>query len=187
MTDSAPFTRKVESNVELALTNIPAVLDVGVNAFVKRGSQAPDEPDTVHAAPVTDRSPAELACTQDVAAEERLSKVMAPVAVRAPFKRVVPTMPKVVVGDAVPIPTRFSLALTTRVLASRLRPVFRVVVAVGESGIWKIAVPPSVRTLKILPVRFPALTTSFTTSPVVRAEVEAVSQLAVVTEEVAVI
>jgi hypothetical protein len=78
------------------------------------------------------------------------------------------------------------LALTTRVEASMLIPVLRVVVAVARSGIWKMAVPPSVKTLKMLPVKEELFRTSFTKSPEVRLEDEAVSQLPVVTLEVAV-
>jgi hypothetical protein len=44
---------------------------------------------------------------------------MAPVAVKAPFNLVAPTTPSVVVGEAVPMPTLFSLALTTRVSVSK--------------------------------------------------------------------
>ena len=46
------LTRKVESNVELAFTNIPAEEDVGVKTLVKSNSQAPGEPVLVHPAPV---------------------------------------------------------------------------------------------------------------------------------------
>ena len=92
----APFTLRVESNVEEALTKIPAEVEVGVRALVNRVSQAPGEPVTVHPAPVTESRPALEAWTQEVADEERLSRVMAPVAERAPFSRVAPTTPKVV-------------------------------------------------------------------------------------------
>ena len=97
-----------------------------------------------------------------------------------------PTTPKVVVGESVPMPTRFSLALTTRLPPSTFRPVFSVVVAVARSGIWKMAVPPSVKTLKILPVKLELFRTSLIKSPEVREEEEAVSQLLVVTVEEAV-
>ena len=41
---AAPFTLRVESNVEDAFTNIPAVVEVGVNALVNRVSHAPGAP-----------------------------------------------------------------------------------------------------------------------------------------------
>ena len=113
--ENAPLTRRVLSKVELALTKIPAVVEVGVKALVNRVSQAPDDPATVHAAPVTESRPALEACTQDAAAEERLSKVIAPVAVSVPFNLEAPTTPKVVVGKDVPIPTLDSLVFTTSV------------------------------------------------------------------------
>lgn len=106
--------------------------------------------------------------------------------VRAPLNLEVPNTEKVVVGEAVPIPTVFSFALTTKVLASMLMPVLRVVVAVAEDGIWKIAVPPSVRTLKTFPVN-EAPGTSLTKSPLVMVEEEAVSQFCVVIVEEAVV
>src|SRR3989344_4515301 len=65
-------------------------------------------------------------------------------------------------------------------------PVVRVVVAVAEDGIWNMAVPASVRTLKTLPVNDPP-GTSLMKSPAVMVEDEAVSQFSVVTVEEAVI
>ena len=104
--EKAPFTRKVESKVELALTKMPAVVEVGVRALVNSVSQAPGEPAAVQAAPVTDSSPADEAWTHWVEAELRLSRVTAPEANRVPLRRVAPTTPRVVVGVMVPMPTR---------------------------------------------------------------------------------
>ena len=55
--------------------------------------------------------------------------VRAPATVTAPFSLVVPRTEKVVVGEAVPIPTLFSLAFTTRVLVSNTAPSAKVELA----------------------------------------------------------
>ena len=134
-----PVTLRVESMVEEALTNIPAVVEVGVKVLwpSKATCQEPGEPAEVHPDPVTDKSPTDEACTQEVAAEVKLSRVTAPVANRVPFSLVAPTTPRVVVGRLVPTPTLFSEAFTTRVLSvlSTIRPERRVLVAVAESTI----------------------------------------------------
>ena len=118
----------------------------------------------------------------------RLFKVRSLVIVTAPLNREVPKTPKVVEA-MVPTPTELSLAFTTRVLfaVSAIKPVFRVVVAVAESGIWKMAVPVSSRTLKIFPVKAVALRTNLMKSPEVKLEDEAVRKLPLVTVEEAVI
>src|SRR3989344_3516111 len=90
------------------------------------------------------------------------------VAPSAPFDPITCNTP---LGVAVPIPTLPSLALTTRVSESMLMPVLRVVVAVAEDGIWNMAVPASVRTLKTLPVNDPP-GTSLMKSPAVMVEDE---------------
>ena len=121
-----PLTLRVWLKVEDAKTKIPAVVEVGVSVGCpgKAMCQAPGEPALVQEEPVTDKSPAEEAWIQLVDPEERLSKVTAPVAVRAPLRRVDPKTPRVVVGKAVPMPTLFSLALMTKVLdsASKIAP-----------------------------------------------------------------
>ncbi len=135
--DRAPVTRRVLSMVELALTNIPAVVEVGERAVsAKMDSQAPGAPEELppQAPPDLERSPVASVWTHSVPDPARLSKVIAPVAVRAPFSLVAPNTPKVVVGEAVPIPTRFSLALTTKVLSwvSKIPDQAKVEVAEGE-------------------------------------------------------
>src|SRR3989344_6185011 len=55
LTVNAPLTRRESLKVQDALTNIPAVDEVGVKALVKRISQAPGEP--AWATPVTERAP----------------------------------------------------------------------------------------------------------------------------------
>jgi hypothetical protein len=180
--EKVSVTLKVELMVEEALTKMPAVVEVGVKVAwpEKAFSKAPFCPGApvpqAAAAAVTFKEPSSSRHLEAV----REFKVKVEVITAVPLSRVEPTTPKVVVGTSVPMPTRFSLALTTRVLASRLMPVFKVVVAVARSGIWKMAVPPSVRTLNMLPVRLAELTTSLMTSPVVRAEEEAVKKLPVV-------
>jgi len=179
-TDRVPPTLRVLSMVEEARTKMPAVVEVGVRAVsAKIDCQAPDEP--------TPQAPAAVVTTDEPLSSRhleavRLFKVKESVMVTAPLNRELPTTPRVVVGTGVPIPTKLSLAFTTREPESRFKPVFKVVVAVAESGIWKMAVPESVTTLKMLPVRLLALTTSLITSPVVRAEVEAVRKFWAVTE-----
>ena len=124
LTERVLLTRSVESMVEEAKTNIPAVLEVGVKVLCpeKAICQAPGLPPAVQPEPVVESRPAEEACTQEVAAELKLSKVTAPVIEAVPFSLVVPKTPRVVVGRLVPIPTRFSEALTTRVLRSTIKP-----------------------------------------------------------------
>ena len=107
-TEKSELTLKVELNVDDARTKIPALVLVGVRVLASKPvvmCQAPGEPAPVQADPVTDSKPAEEACTQEVAEEERLSKVTAPEANRVPINRVLPTTPRVVEGTLVPIPT----------------------------------------------------------------------------------
>ena len=138
LTVKMELTLNVLSMVEEAKTKIPAVVEVGVRVGCpeKAICQAPGEPAAVQVAPVTESRPEEEAWTHWVEAEARLSKVIAPVAVKAPFNLVAPATPRVVVGRFVPIPTRFSEALTIRVLLSMFKPPLKVEVAVAESTIW---------------------------------------------------
>ena len=78
------------------------------------------------------------ACRQLFEAAVMVFKVKAPATVTAPLNLEMPSTPKVVVGRLVPIPTRFSLAFTTRVLSvvSTMRPDLKELVAVAESTIW---------------------------------------------------
>src|SRR3989344_3062255 len=181
------LTRRVESMVEDARTNIPAVVVVGVMALVKTCSQAWElAPPPPQAEPVPETRPLVSVCRQLLAVPVMVLTVRAPAIVTAPLRRVVPNTESVVEGEAVPMPTKLSLALTANVPPSILMPVLSVVVAVALSGIWKMAVPPSSWTLKMLPVKLEAFTTSLTKSPEVRDEDEAVSQLSEVTVEEAV-
>src|SRR3989344_605608 len=90
---------------EAALTKIPVAVLVGWSTFVATACQAPAEPAAAQPKPVTERSPAEEACTQDVAEEARLSSVTAPEANRLPINREAPTTPSVVEGAEVLMPT----------------------------------------------------------------------------------
>lgn len=62
------------------------------------------------------------------------STVSAPAMVTAPLNLLVPKTPRVVEGTLVPMPTLFSLALTTKVLLveSTIKPERKVEVAVAE-------------------------------------------------------
>ena len=168
---------------------MPAEVLVGARVLVNRVWKAPGspEPEPPQAEPVPETSPVESTWRQLLAVPVMELMVKESVIVTAPLNLEAPRTPKVVVGEAVPMPTRFSLALTTRVLASMLMPVFKVVVAVELSGIWKMAVPESVMTLKILPVKLEALSTSLMKSPEVSEVEEAVRKLPVVRVEEAVI
>jgi hypothetical protein len=101
-----PLILSCPSKVELALTKMPAVLEVGVRALVNSVSQAPGDPDPP---------------PQPV----QLSTMIAPFTVRvpptvtAPLNLLVPRTPKVVEAFVAPIMTSFSLALTTKVLVSK--------------------------------------------------------------------
>src|SRR3989344_2417649 len=99
---------------EAALTKIPVAVLVGWSTFVATACQAPAEPAAAQPKPVTERSPAEEACTQDVAEEARLSSVTAPEANRLPLSWVLPATPRVDEGEAVPIPTSPSTPSTNR-------------------------------------------------------------------------
>src|SRR3989344_8122 len=88
-----PDTRRLLSMGEEPETKIPAVVEVGVKAVPpKILSQAPGVP---------------LGPPQPT----QLSTVSTPATCTVPLKREVPTIPKVVLGVSVPIPTRFSLEL----------------------------------------------------------------------------
>jgi hypothetical protein len=69
---------------------------------------------------------------------------MGPVAVREPLSLVVPRTPNVVDAEAVPTPTLFSLALTTKVVVSKTPESEKVEVAVVMESSW---VPPAVRSM----------------------------------------
>src|SRR3989338_3699922 len=94
-----------------------AAVLVGVMTLVNSDCQAPFCPGE----PVPQAAPAPL--TNPLVSAVRhwvdpvmVFKVKAPAMVTAPFKRVVPRTPSVVLGTAVPMPTRDSLTFTTRVL-----------------------------------------------------------------------
>src|SRR3989344_5389835 len=94
-----------------------AAVLVGVMTLVKSDCQAPFWPGE----PVPQAAPAPL--TNPLVSAVRhwvlpviVFRVSAPATVTAPLNREVPNTPSVVLGAAVPIPTRLSLTFTTRVL-----------------------------------------------------------------------
>src|SRR3989344_7709920 len=94
-----------------------AAVLVGVMTLVNSDCQAPAEPDSPpHALPVPLTNPLVSACRQLLAVPVIVFKVSAPATVTAPLNREVPRTPSVVLGAAVPIPTRLSLTFTTKVL-----------------------------------------------------------------------
>ena len=102
--------------VEEAFTKIPETVEVGVKVLGKARCQDPGAP-----------SPPKSSLPQVMFPDESASSavqllnvftVSAPATVTAPFNLVVPKTPSVVEGAAVPMPTRPSLALTTRVAVS---------------------------------------------------------------------
>jgi hypothetical protein len=116
---SPPLTVSPEAKVEEALTRIPAAVFVGDRVLREMACQAPFCPRVLASVP-QDRRPVELESI--VSQDTRLSRVTAPEANRVPMSRELPSTPRVVEGAAVPIPTRFSLALTTRVVRSAMNP-----------------------------------------------------------------
>ena len=99
---------------------MPAAVFVGERVAwpSKTFCQEPGEPPELlpQALAAADTRPLASVCTHLVPVPERLSKVIAPVAVRAPLTRTDPTTPRVVDGVAVPRPTRPSPPRTTRAL-----------------------------------------------------------------------
>ena len=73
------------------------------------------------AKPVPETRPLVSVCRQLLAVPVMEFKVNPPVMVVAPLIRASPKTPKVVEGVAIPIPTRPSLALTTRVEVSTIK------------------------------------------------------------------
>ena len=111
-------TRSVEI-VEEAFTKMPETVEVGVKVLGKARCQLPGAP-----APPRSSVPQVMLPDESASSAVQLLKVLrvsAPATVTAPFKRVVPRTPSVVEGLAVPMPTRPSLALTTRVAVSITR------------------------------------------------------------------
>ncbi len=101
--------------------------------------QAPGEP-PAQALPVPETNPLVSVCRQLLAVPVMVLIVSAPATVVLPFKRVVPITPSVVEGEAVPMPTRFSLALTIKVEESTIKPPERSV---------EVEVCPEVPTVKV--------------------------------------
>src|SRR3989344_6814549 len=109
---------------------MPALVLVGDNAAPpKMDCHAPFCPEAAHATLVPETNPLVSACRQLLAVPVMVLRVRAPATVTAPLRRVVPSTPSVVEGEAVPIPTRSSLALTTRVEVSAISPPLKVEVA----------------------------------------------------------
>jgi len=116
----SPFlTVRPEAKVEEADTRIPALVFVGERVFRLTACHAPFCPRVLASVP-QDSRPVELVSM--LSQDTRLSRVTAPEANRVPMSLELPTTPRVVDGTAVPIPTRFSLALTTRVARSTINP-----------------------------------------------------------------
>src|SRR3989338_7483407 len=93
-----------------------AAVLVGVMTLVNSDCQAPGEPPPApQALPVPLTNPLVSTFRHWVLPRMEL-RVKSPVIVAVPFKRVVPSTPKVVEGAAVPMPTLDSLTFTTRVL-----------------------------------------------------------------------
>ena len=97
---------------------MPAEVLVGVRVLpAKVDCQAPFWPAAAQAEPAAVTTDEPSSSRHRLAV--RLFKVRAPVIVVAPFNLEVPKTPNVVEGLAVPTPTRFSLALTIKVLDSK--------------------------------------------------------------------
>src|SRR3989338_1261956 len=93
-----------------------ATVLVGVMTLVKSDCQAPGAPPPPpHSLPVPDTNPL-VSAVRHWVLPVMVLRVKAPATVTAPLNREVPRTPRVVEGAAVPIPTRFSLTFTTRVL-----------------------------------------------------------------------
>ena|SRR3990167_8423157 len=120
--------------VEDALTKIPAVVLVGVKAkppkVLCHAPFCPSAPPAPQAEPVPEMRPLVSICIHCVEPVIVLI-VSAPATVTAPLNLEVPITPSVVLGAAVPIPTRFSLMLTTNTFVSATMSVANVEVAVS--------------------------------------------------------
>src|SRR3990167_2107653 len=94
-----------------------AAVLVGVMTLVNSDCQAPFWPGepVPQAAPAPLTNPLVSACRHWVE-PVMVFRVSAPATVTAPLNREVPRTPRVVEGAAVPMPTRFSLTFTTKVL-----------------------------------------------------------------------
>src|SRR3989344_4999102 len=109
-----PETLRLLSMVEEPVTKMPAEVLVGVMTLVNSDCQAPGEPPPApQALPVPLTNPL-VSTFRHWVLPVMVFKVKAPAMVTAPFKRVVPRTPSVVLGTAVPMPTRDSLTFTTR-------------------------------------------------------------------------
>ena len=108
-------TRRKAMVEEEPETRIEAEVLVGVKTLVVKVSHEPGVP-AEQAAEAVVTTPEPFSSRQRDTV--RLFKVRSLVMVTAPLNLEVPSTPKVVVGRAVPMPTRFSLAFTTKVLSA---------------------------------------------------------------------